>query len=158
TGEVLTRSDRFQADSTFYGAQVGGRAGWDDGCLSVSVLGKLALGCTQQTVGISGASSAVVNPGEARRAVPGGLLAQPSNIGRHFRSRFAAVPEVGLTAGWWLTDWLQFQAGYSLLYWSDVARPGEAIDREVNRFAVPTDPNFRLAAGPPQPAFIPGGT
>ena len=76
------------------------------------------------------------------------MLTQSGNIGRHYRSRFAVVPEVGVEAGVPISERLKFQMGYTFLYWSDVVRPGDTIDRTVNRFAVLTDQNFGLGHRP----------
>src|SRR5262249_12040293 len=62
-----------------------------------------------------------------------GLLAQGSNIGRHFHNHFAVVPEVGLKVGYQVNDNLTVFAGYSVLYLSDVVRPGEQVDLVVDK-------------------------
>jgi hypothetical protein len=38
------------------------------------------------------------------------------------------VPELGVTVGYQLTDAMRLYAGYNLLFWSGVARPGQQID------------------------------
>ena len=45
-------------------------------------------------------------------------------------------------------------AGYSFLYLSSVARPGDQIDRSVNPTLIPTNPSFGVPFGPPRPAPI----
>ncbi len=42
------------------------------------------------------------------------------------------MPEIGLTLGYDLTPRLKATVGYTLLYWSDVARPGDQIDLNVD--------------------------
>ncbi len=141
TASTLTTLDNFQAQNKFYGLQVGGRLEWDSGPLVISVLGKLALGGTQELVRITGESS-LVTPGAATITVPGGVLAVGSNSGRHFRDEFAVLPELGLQAGYRLGRHVEVRFGYSLLYWSNVARPGNQINRMVAPGLVPTDPAF----------------
>ena len=153
TSSPLTGLDSFHAVNHFYGPQIGGQAEWNDGVWSLKVVGKLAMGCNQELVIIDGATTAVINPGDARTSAPGGVLTQTSNINRYFRNAFAVVPEVGLNLGVQLTDRIKFQLGYHFLYWSSVVRPGDVIDRTVNRFAVPSDQNFGLGTGPARPAF-----
>jgi len=75
---------------------------------------------------------------------PAGLLARPSNSGRSSRDAFAAVPECAVTLGYRVTRWLRATVGYSFLYWSDVARPGDQIDRGLDRRQIPTS----LITGP----------
>ena len=59
------------------------------------------------------------------------MFAQPTNIGHYSRNVFAVVPEVGLSVGFEVTAWLRLSLGYNFLYWSDVVRPGEQIDRVI---------------------------
>src|SRR5262249_20905232 len=56
----------------------------------------------------------------------------PSNIGTYHRSRFSFVPELGLTLNYQFTSWMRGIIGYNFMYWSDVMRPGDQIDRRVN--------------------------
>jgi hypothetical protein len=149
---VFATQDRFRASNQFYGGQVGARFVQGLGAFSVSVQGKVALGCTSEVVTISGASSAIT-PGAPTITVPGGVLALPSNSGRHSQNRFAVVPEGTLTLGWQMTSWLRATVGYNFLYWSDVARPGNQVDLTVNRFLIPTSGQFGLGTGPARPAF-----
>ncbi|MGI9428364.1 MAG: BBP7 family outer membrane beta-barrel protein, partial [Bythopirellula sp.] len=71
----------------------------------------------------------------------GGLLTQNfahpdgfnvGNIGVFERDEFSMIPEVGLTLGYNVTPRLKVTGGYSLLYWSNVVRPGDQIDLDVN--------------------------
>lgn len=158
TAAPLTGSDSFHTYNHFYGPQLGSQLQWRSGLLSLSVLGKLALGVNQELVVINGSSSAVVNPGTARSFAVGDVLALGSNIGRYFRNEFAVVPEGGLDLGVQLTSLVQAHIGYTFLYWSNVVRPGDALDRTVNRFTVPTDQNFGMGTGPGRPAFTWHGT
>jgi hypothetical protein len=144
---TVTDSDRFHTANHFYGGQVGGRLRWQGDALSVGLLGKVALGTTQELVVIEG-SSTLNAPGSAAVTVPGGVLAQVSNIGRHYHSTFGVVPEVGLELGYRIAPAWRATFGYTFLYWNRVARPGNQIDRTVNPGLVPTD----LAFGSPGPA------
>ncbi len=144
---TVTDSDDFHTVNHFYGGQVGGRVRWQGEALSASLLGKIALGTTQQLVVIEG-SSTLNTPGSPAVTVPGGILAQTSNIGRHYRSVFGVVPEIGLELGYQITPAWHATFGYTFLYWNHVARPGNQIDRTVNPGLVPTD----IAFGTPGPA------
>jgi Putative beta barrel porin-7 (BBP7) len=62
----------------------------------------------------------------------GGLYAQPTNIGNYSSSRFAVAPELGLNVGYKVTDSLRAFAGYSLLYWTGLVRPGGTLDTTIN--------------------------
>ena len=113
----------------------------------------MALGDSQELAIINGATTAVVSPGNARTTAVGGVLTQSSNIGRYFRNAFAVVPETSLSLACQLRPWLSAHVGYDYLFWSNVVRPGDTIDRTVNRYVVPSDQNFGLGTGPARPAF-----
>lgn len=144
--------DRFRASNIFYGGQLGGRFTQEWGAFSLSLLGKVALGATQELVTVTGYSSAVT-PGQPTVTAPGGVLALPSNIGQHYQSQFAVVPEGTLTFGWQLTSWAKATIGYNILYCSAVARPGDQIDLTVNRSAIPTSGLYGMGPASNQPAF-----
>src|SRR5262249_59869805 len=52
-------AESFTTHNRFYGGQVGAAASWRGSALSVEVVGKVALGCTDESVNIHGAT---VNP------------------------------------------------------------------------------------------------
>nr|WP_231603234.1 BBP7 family outer membrane beta-barrel protein [Neorhodopirellula pilleata] len=94
---------------------------------------RLAAGNTNQQVRIAG--DTVVN-GTAP-AVSGGLLALNSNIGTYERDEFSIIPELNLKLGYQLTDQLKATFGYTFLYWSNVVRPGDQIERIVDQDQIP---------------------
>lgn len=147
-GSLLADFDQFSTHNQFHGVQLGGRGHVSIGRLDLGVVGKLGVGWTRQTVSIDGASF-LKTPGGAISVVPGGLLAQTTNIGRHSDDQFTVVPEVGLSASFQIKPRLRVRAGYNYLYWSSVVRPGDQIDRTVNPRLVPTAQDFGLPAGPP---------
>ena len=122
----------------FYGGQLGARAEVWRGGLFVDVTGKVALGDTHQTVDING-STTITPPGGPAIVLPGGLLALPTNIGHYSRDQFSVVPQVGVNVGYQVTNNLRVLVGYTLLYWSDVVRPGDQIDLGVNSTAHPNE-------------------
>jgi hypothetical protein len=166
TGSTLGTFDSFQAQNHFFGGQLGGRLEWALGRLGIAAVGKVALGDNQELVRVGGTStlnvpggSAVTVPGtvlsfpaQATTAVPGGVLAQSTNSGEHFRDQFAVVPEVGVQVSFHITPYLEAHVGYTFLYWSSVVRPGNVVDRTVEAALVPTDPLFGTATGT-RPAF-----
>jgi hypothetical protein len=158
-GSISTLSDfdRFQTTNHFYGGQIGTRANWSTGPWDLSLSAKLALGATQQTINVEGASF-LFTPGSVPVTAPGGILAQPTNMGRFTRSAFTVVPEGGLNVGYQFNPWLRFQAGYTFLYWSNVVRPGDQIDRTVNFTQVPTDATYNGTASPARPVLTPQTT
>ncbi len=143
---TISDFDRFRTSNNFYGGQIGGRLQWEQGPFSVSALAKLGLGVTQQIATIDGAST-LTTPGAGSVAAPGGVLALPSNIGRYSHSTFSVVPEVGLNLGYAITPRIKATFGYTFMYWNNVARPGEQIDRNVNPSTMPTNQAFGNGLG-----------
>jgi hypothetical protein len=132
--------DVFNTDNEFFGGEIGFLVDWQQQRWSVEFLSRLAIGNTRQRVAISGQTLR-----DGNQLFPDhGLLAQPSNVGAYERDEFSVIPEVGLTAGYMLTERLRFTFGYTLLYWSRVARPGDQIDLRVNPdfLDLPADPSL----------------
>jgi hypothetical protein len=148
----LTISDRFQNYNHFYGGQVGGWVRWQTGSLDAGITGKIALGTTQRLAILDG-STTLNTPGSSPTVNPGGILVQPSNMGRFYQSSFSVVPELAFDMGYWLTPLIRLSVGYQLLYWNGVARPGDEIDTTINPAQVPRDPRFGNGLGDPRPVF-----
>ncbi|HLJ10801.1 MAG TPA: BBP7 family outer membrane beta-barrel protein, partial [Planctomycetaceae bacterium] len=130
--------DQFDATNNFYGGQLGARAAFDNGRLYVNATGKVALGATVETVGIHGGTlTNALSSSGTLVAYPGAYFSQPTNIGTQSRSQFAVVPEVDLNFGVRVSPWASFIVGYSFLYVSSVARPGDQLDRVINPTQAP---------------------
>lgn len=142
-------SDRFDTSNEFHGGDVGFIWEWETARWSLELLTKIALGNTHQRVNIRGETT-VSNNG-ASFTEEGGLLALRSNIGTYKRDVFSVVPELGVTLGYKITPRLRATAGYTLLYWSRVARPGDHIDLDVNPNLLP--PIMEPVDGPERPRF-----
>ena len=82
---------------------------------------------------------------------PGGVYAQPTNMGHYTRSAFAVVPEGIVKLNYRFTDRLTGSVGYTFLWMSTVARPGEQVNPVVNPglLQFPQNP-----AGVAQPALF----
>ncbi len=139
-GDSESTFDRFGTQNHFYGPQFGGKMEWTSDRFSFSLMGKLAMGVSQEVVQADGTSS-LIAPGSTM-TVPGGVLVQSTNSGRSYHEDFAVVPEVGITVGYQFNDHLEAHVGYSFLYWDEVVRPGNQIDRVVDPALIPTDPGF----------------
>jgi hypothetical protein len=150
-GSSVSIYDHFSTLNQFYGGQVGARVEYSQGSLFVRVLGKLALGDSNEKTNVAGLTSATLPGGTAMRTA-GGLLALSTNSGRNSHDEFAAVPEIGVTFGYAITPLLRLTLGYSFLYWSDVARPGDQVSRIVNPALIPTSTIFGTPGGAAQPA------
>ncbi len=138
-GNIIAVSDAFKAHNSFYGGQIGAKTVFNLGAWVIDVRYQLALGVTREELDIEGSSvRRSTQLGGFSEGVPGGMLAQVSNIGRRSSNSFAVVPSVELKLGYDFSSNLRVHAGYSFLYWSSVMRPGEQIDRIIDPALVPT--------------------
>lgn len=154
-GDAISAFDQFDTRNQFYGGQLGVRAEVRQNRLFANLMGKLAIGDTHETVDVNGATT-ITAPGGPAVVRSGGLLALPSNIGRFSRDVFSVVPEGSLNVGYQVTNNLRVYVGYTFLYWSDVVRPGDAIDLRVNSTRVPT--SLTPPSGPVAPLFAAPGS
>src|SRR5262249_21489944 len=145
TNAQTTVVDRFATHNQFYGGQLGVDSEFRRGAWSLGLRGKLGLGNTPQRLTIDG-SERIVAPDGTVQNFRGGLLALPSNIGQYSRDKFSVVPEVGFNLGYQLTEHLRVSVGYNFLYWTNVLRPGNQIDRVLD---VTQIPNFNIAGASP---------
>ncbi|MCS6849747.1 MAG: BBP7 family outer membrane beta-barrel protein [Gemmataceae bacterium] len=136
--------DNFATDNEFYGGQVGLAGEYRFNRWYLQLVGKIAFGVMQQEIDITG-SQTLIAPNGTTLVSPGNLLALPTNIGNHRRDVFAVVPEVNVNVGYQVTDHVRVMAGYSFLYLSNVVRPGDQIDRNID---VSWIPNFGVSQPP----------
>jgi len=156
-GSTIAIGDHFDTHNYFYGGQLGAQAEFCWGPVFVDLLGKVALGMTQEVVDIHG-TTAVTSPGGVTVTTPAGFLASGSNSGQFTRNAFAVIPEVGINAGCQITKHLRAFVGYTFLYWSAVVRPGDQVDMGLSGTQIPTDTRYNPQAGPARPAVPLQGT
>jgi hypothetical protein len=142
--DIVSIRDYFETNNNFYGGQFGGSVDIYWGRLSLTCLAKVGFGATQEELYIEGHTLLTDSTGRTL-AAPGGLFTQPSNLGDFNRSRFAVVSEAGARLGYQIRPWLRATFGYTFLYWSDVVRPGEQINRNLD----PRQVASNLAYGAP---------
>jgi hypothetical protein len=149
-GTQITAADQFQTRNDFHGADLGVSTDFRRGPMSFTLTGKLAVGFTQQDVDITGGTSVSV-PGTPTLVSTGGLLALSPNIGHHSRgSEVSVIPELEAKFGYQITPRLRATLGYTFIYWDNVVRAGDQVDRFVNPNLLP---NSGTTGGPPRPAF-----
>jgi hypothetical protein len=141
-GSTLTVRDRFKTENDFYGGQIGIDYEYQRDRWSIGLRSSVALGDSHERLSVAG-TQVVSVPGANPQVFNGGLLALDSNSGTRHDNRFAVVPESTLRVGYKMTERIKVTAGYDFLYWSNVIRPGDQIDRiiDVNRV-----PNFRTGS------------
>ncbi len=131
SGTTFNTVDSFTTRNTFNGGQIGVNAQMTNGAWTLDLLGKLALGANSQTVRING-STLRTNPDSSTVNSQGGILALPSNIGNYHRNQFAVLPEFGANLRYQLTPLWRLNVGYTLLIVTNVVRPGDQIDLNVD--------------------------
>ncbi len=140
-GETLEGiNENFTCYNRFYGGQVGCQFECCLGPLQVQCVAKCAAGVTQQTVQITGGDTVVLfaNPaaGLPQNLViqgPYTLWVQPGNYGTHVRSVFSVAPEAQFNLAWVCNDTVTLTAGYNLIFWTNVVRPGQQVDLNINQ-------------------------
>ncbi len=153
-GTRIFVQDQFQARNRFHGGQVGLAMGRQWGRIVADARASVALGVTHQIVDIAG-SQLLQQPGQATPSTfAGGLLAAGPNLGRFTNNEFSVVPELTFNVGYMLTPTVRAYVGYNFLYWTNVARPGNQIDRVVDLTFVPNSPPVAYSGvNRPQPTF-----
>jgi hypothetical protein len=153
-GQTVVVSDGFNTRNQFYGAQIGGKLNYQTGKWNIDVLGKIALGDTVQSLAIGGNTTLNI-PGQSPVSTSAGMLAGPSNSGFQQHNAFSVVPEIGINVGYDVTGWMRLKAGYSFMYWSNVVRPGDQVDHNVDPRQVPSLQSFTsgFVGAHPAPLF-----
>jgi hypothetical protein len=147
-----TTADRFHTSNQFYGGQLGADIMWCRGRFFIDVLGKVALGVSVENAGIDGWTSYTSQRGLSG-TLNAGQLALPSNIGYYRQDHFAVVPECGINFGYALTPHIRLTFGYTFLYWSNVMRAGDQIDRGLNPTELTSLAGHGPLIGPARPSF-----
>lgn len=145
-GSSIQVSDRFYTRNQFAGGQLGARLEMIYESFLLSFVGKVALGSTHEALTVAG------NTQQGSATLPGGLLALPSNIGRTNSNEFTVIPQFGIAVGYQASRNLNFIAGYQILYWSRVVRPGSQVSPFIDSRQVPSSQSFNPLAATAQPA------
>jgi hypothetical protein len=147
-GTAVFLQDRFDTTNQFNGGQAGFYGEVRSGRWYLLGRNLVALGETHTDVNITGVTR-ITTPNGVSTVSPGGLLAQPTNIGSFGSDRFAVVYENETGIGYQVTNGLRVFVAYSFLYWSNVSRAGDQIDLVVNSSQIPPG----ALNGAPRPIF-----
>jgi opacity protein-like surface antigen len=145
-GQSGNTDDDFATRNHFYGALLGLRARAVYGPFSLETTLTAALGANNETISINGIYNAY---NFYNTTGPYGMFATPANSGTTSSNRFAVVPEAQIKLGYDITPSLKVTVGYDFLYWSNVVRPTDQIDRNmVKGESYQQDPNSTSLAYP----------
>jgi hypothetical protein len=155
-GVTDTLRDGFDTSNQFYGATLGTRVAYERGPLVFTFTEKVALGATHEVVRITGGITESGAGAPSPGTFPGGFFTQPSNIGVLTRDPFSVVPEFQFRTGYRFRRYLTAFISYDFIYWTNVARPGDQIDRNLNLSQSPvfgTTGGVLVGAPSPRPLF-----
>ena len=144
--------DHFDTRNQFNGGEVGVLWQGRRGLWSLDGLMRVGIGNNHQTVSIRGNTVATQNGASTNFNT--GILTQRTNIGTYDRNEFTMIPELGLTLGYQFTRRVRLTAGYSMIYWGNVVRPGDQVDLDVNPNLFPPEAVPFTGALRPQFQFV----
>jgi len=150
--QTTVANDWFRTLSQFNGGEIGIMERWWRERMSLAVTGKVALGASDIGTTILGQTRTTQRTATGTSVVavtPGGLLAQPSNMGGYGSTLFSAVGEVGISADYALWSQCRLSLGYTFIYWTTVGRAAGQVDTAVNPSQLGPGP----VVGPRLPAF-----
>jgi len=148
TNGFITIRDDFQVTNRFNGGQLGLRGEVRHGMFTVTTTAKIAIGDMREQIDIRGTTSFVNLNNATVGGAFGGLLANASNIGRYTHDEFTYIPELNVNVGLNVTKSLTAFIGYNYLYIDKVARPGTAVNPNVNSSLVPFSSNYGSTTHP----------
>ena len=130
TGQFGVVTDGFSTKNQFFGGTLGLRESYSSGRLSVDVTARVALGVSHEVQNIAGGFYSI-NFSAPYASGTEGIFAQPANEGGTSSNKFAVVPEAQIKIGYALTPRLRATLGYDFLYYGNVMRPGDQMNRSV---------------------------
>ncbi len=129
SGQAGFTDDDFATRNQFYGALLGLRASGTYGPFSLETTLTASLGVNHETIDINGYYQVSNFP--LSTSGPYGIFATPANSGVTSSNKFAVVPEAQIKLGYDITPTVRLTVGYDFLYWSNVVRPTDQIDRNL---------------------------
>jgi hypothetical protein len=126
-------ADNFSCHNDFNGADIGLNTELRRGRWSLNILSKMAFGTNRQTTVINGTTvnSSLVGPPNPS-FFPVGIYAVATNEGTYTQNEFVVIPQLGLELGYQVTNHTRAYLGYNILYWGNVMRSGDQIDRNID--------------------------
>lgn len=147
-GRTRSFSDFFEQENKFDGGQLGFEMVITRGKWMARSLTKVHLGNMNQRTTIAGVSTDET-PGAGVNITSGGLLAQGQQ-GVYERDVFAFAPEANFKLAYRFRRNVLLSAGYSFIYWDNVALTGDAVDTVISDASQLNTGTFG-----PRPAFVP---
>ncbi|MCL4202728.1 MAG: BBP7 family outer membrane beta-barrel protein [Pirellulaceae bacterium] len=143
TMNLLAVRDSFLTRNEFHGGQFGVNGQYRWGCLGVEMAAKFGFGNMNQQAILSGSTT-----GSTQNS--GLLVQQETNAGTHQRDEFSYMHDTGIKLVYYPTERIKLSLGYSMMFFSDVLRPGDQVDTAVDSRLFPA---VAAPAGVVRPAF-----
>lgn len=160
----LNITDRFVAINSFNGGNFGFRSEIRYGMLTLTTVGKVAVGNMHQQLRVRGlttfSNAFLTNQNNTLPVLTGysygGLYANASNIGTFSRDDFSVIPELNVNLSINLTKSVTMFLGYNMIYIDDVIRPGSQLNPNINPALVPFGNTYGTAGPAPSgpPVFV----
>jgi hypothetical protein len=144
-GNQIREQESFATHNQFFGGQAGVRGNLFFDSFILTGQAQLGVGGTNESITIQGSQVRTLPGGQAITS-PGALLALPSNIGHHDRTKFSFLPEVGFKLAFPVNSHVTLAAGFTTLYWNRTIRPANQVDRAVDITQIPSFPGAAAAA------------
>ena len=151
-GTTVSVTDYFSAINRWYGGAAGIRVNWTSNRLAASLTGRLGVGAAQQNVTVDGNTTRTTAAGVST-STNGGMFSAGQTLGNFAQYRLSLAPEVGVKVSYHVTDHIALTVGYQFLYITNLARPGQIINRNINPSILPSGQNFGTAGGPATPGL-----
>lgn len=140
-GSFITMTDMFDTQTQFNGFDFGMFYTRHRGDWSLDMQGRFAIGANRQQINIRGNTTGnLATTPPTPLAGDDGLLVMASNMGNRSRDRISVMPEFRANLGYRITPRLKATVGYTFMYWSNVVRPGDQVDLNVDRNQVSGSP------------------
>ena len=134
-------NDYFKTENNFYGANLGAHVRLEYERFFAEITPKIALGVTDESVGVNGSNSVPIVPG------PGGFYASGNKLGHRSNDTFAYLPQITIKLGYTISRNVEAFVGYDALYLSDVARVENQISTQLDGNTIA---GFNAGAAPDQ--------
>jgi hypothetical protein len=119
-------NDYFKTNNNFYGVNLGAHIRMQYESFFAEITPKIALGVTDESVGVNGSNTVPVAPG------PGGFYASGNKLGHRSSDPFAYLPQITIKLGYDFNKTVEAFIGYDALYLSDVARVENQISTQLD--------------------------
>jgi len=142
-------TDRFNTTNHFYGGTIGARANLHVEAFKWTFGGKLGFGNVRQSLRVDSTTTLAGGGYPSPVTIGGGFFGVGPNSGTFTRDEFAFVPELSSNLTVQVTSRMMVTFGYSVLWITEVARPGDQMSIRINPTQVPTSQNFGATFGQP---------